>query len=184
MSDLIVQKTPIDGLYIIIPKVFGDVRGWFAETYSKQKLLEAGLETDFVQDNHSFSSQKGTLRGLHFQTAPMSQTKLVRCVRGAVLDVAVDLRKNSPAYKKWFGVELSAQNAKQFWIPKGFAHGFLTLQEDCEVQYKVDAYFSPGHDRSIRYDDPDIGIHWNVRDPVLSKKDMEAPLLRDSDANF
>lgn len=184
MSDLLVEKTGIDGLFVVSPKVYGDHRGWFTETYSKHKLEEAGLVAEFVQDNHSFSAQKGTLRGLHFQIRPMSQVKLIRCSRGAVRDVVVDLRKNSPTYKKWFSIELTAENARQLWIPKGFAHGFLTLTEDCEIQYKVDAFYSPEHDRSIRYDDPEIGIDWEVSDPVLSKKDLDAPLLRDSDANF
>lgn len=184
MSDLLVEKTGIEGLYIVSPKVYGDHRGWFTETYSKRKLEEAGLVADFVQDNHSFSAQKGTLRGMHFQLDPMSQTKLIRCSRGAVRDVVVDLRKSSPAYKKWFSIELTEENQKQLWIPKGFGHGFLTLTEDCEIQYKVDAYYSPEHDRSFRFDDPEIGIDWEVIDPVLSKKDLEAPLLRDSDVNF
>lgn len=184
MSDLTVEKTGIEGLYVVSPKVYGDHRGWFTETYSKRKLMEAGLVAEFVQDNHSFSAQKGTLRGLHFQKAPASQIKLIRCSRGAVRDVVVDLRKNSPTYKKWFSIELTAENAKQLWIPKGFAHGFLTLTGDCEIQYKVDVFYSPEHDRSIRFDDPEIGIDWAVKEPILSKKDLEAPLLRDSDANF
>jgi len=184
MSDLLVEKTDIDGLYVLSPKVYGDNRGWFTETYSKRKLQEEGLAADFVQDNHSFSAQKGTLRGLHFQINPMSQIKLIRCSRGAVRDIVVDLRKNSPTYKKWFSIELTAENQKQLWIPKGFAHGFLALQENCEIQYKVDAYYSPEHDRSVRYDDPEIGIDWEVAEPILSKKDLDAPLLSESDANF
>ena len=184
MSDLTVQETGIKGLYILSPKVYGDNRGWFTETYSKIKLEEKGLIADFVQDNHSLSGPVGTLRGLHFQLAPMAQIKLIRCTRGAVRDVVVDLRTGSPTYKKWFAIELSAQNHMQLWIPKGFAHGFVTLAEDSEIQYKVDAYYSPAHDRSIRYDDPDIGVDWGAIAPVLSKKDLDAPLLRDSDINF
>ena len=184
MSDLTVQETGINGLYILSPKMYGDNRGWFTETYSKIKLEEKGLIADFVQDNHSLSGPVGTLRGLHFQLAPMSQTKLIRCTRGAVRDVVADLRTGSPTYKKWFAIELSAQNQTQLWIPKGFAHGFVTLAENSEIQYKVDAYYSPAHDRSIRYDDPDIGIDWGAIAPVLSKKDLNAPLLRDSDINF
>ncbi len=179
-----VEKTFIEGLYVIEPEVFGDHRGWFTETYSKIKLEEAGLKADFVQDNHSLSGKKGTLRGLHFQNAPKTQTKLIRCSRGAVLDVVVDLRPGSPTYKKWFGVELSAENFRQLWIPKGFAHGFLTLRDDCEIQYKVDEYYAPECDRSIRFDDPEIGIDWGIEDPVLSGKDLDAPFLSGSDANF
>ncbi|MEI6101082.1 MAG: dTDP-4-dehydrorhamnose 3,5-epimerase [Eubacteriales bacterium] len=181
---MLVEKTDIDGLYVLSPKVYGDNRGWFTETYSKRKLQEEGLAADFVQDNHSFSAQKGTLRGLHFQINPMSQIKLIRCSRGAVRDIVVDLRKNSPTYKKWFSIELTEENQKQLWIPKGFAHGFLAIQENCEIQYKVDAYYSPEHDRSVRYDDPEIGIDWEVAEPILSKKDLDAPLLSESDANF
>jgi dTDP-4-dehydrorhamnose 3,5-epimerase len=179
-----VTKTFIEGLFIIEPKVFGDHRGWFIESYSKEKLKAQGLAAEFVQDNHSLSGRKGTLRGLHFQVAPKAQTKLLRCTRGAVLDVAVDLRRGSPTYKKWFAVELSAENFKQFWLPKGCAHGFLTLEDDCEVQYKVDEYYAPECDRSIRYDDPEIGIDWGITDPILSGKDKDAPFLSGSDANF
>lgn len=179
-----VTKTFIEGLFVIEPKVFGDHRGWFIESYSKEKLKAQGLAAEFVQDNHSLSGRKGTLRGLHFQIAPKTQTKLLRCTRGAVLDVAADLRRESPTYKKWFAVELSAANFKQFWIPKGCAHGFLTLEDDCEVQYKVDEYYAPECDRSIRYDDPEIGIDWGITDPMLSEKDKGAPFLSGSDANF
>ncbi len=179
-----VTKTFIEDLFVIEPKVFGDHRGWFFESYSKEKLEGQGLTAEFVQDNHSLSGQKGTLRGLHYQAAPKTQTKLVRCTRGAVLDVAVDLRRKSPTYKKWFAVELSAANFKQFWLPKGFAHGFLTLEDDCEVQYKVDAYYAPECDRNIRYDDPEIGIDWGITNPILSEKDRGAPFLAESDANF
>lgn len=171
-------------MVIIEPQVFGDNRGWFTETYSKVKLEQLGLTADFVQDNHSLSAKKGVLRGLHFQINPMAQTKLIRCTRGAVRDVVVDLRKDSPTYKKWHSVELTAENFRQFWIPRGFAHGFLTLVDDCEIQYKVDNYYSPECDRSIRFDDPEIGIDWNISDPILSEKDLKAPLLRDSDVNF
>jgi dTDP-4-dehydrorhamnose reductase/dTDP-4-dehydrorhamnose 3,5-epimerase len=184
MNDLQIKETGVKGLYVLYPKVFGDHRGWFTETYSKIKLEEYGITADFVQDNHSLSGKKGTIRGLHFQINPKSQTKLVRCSRGAVLDVAVDLRKGSPTYKKWFAEELSAENFKQLWLPKGFAHGFLTLTDDCEVLYKVDEYYSAACDRSIRFDDPEIGIDWGIRDPVLSKKDLDAPFLSGSDANF
>ncbi len=176
--------TDIEGVYIIEPKVFGDHRGWFMETYSKKKLDEQGLNIDFIQDNHSFSAKKGTLRGLHFQINPKAQAKLVRCTRGKLLDVAVDIRKGSSTYKKWVSVELSEENKRQFFIPKGFAHGFVTLTDNVEVQYKVDEYYSPENDRSIRYDDPDIGVNWGIDNPILSEKDIKAPLLKDSDVNF
>ncbi|CDZ23684.1 dTDP-4-dehydrorhamnose 3,5-epimerase [[Clostridium] cellulosi] len=179
-----VTKTEIEGLLIIEPEVFGDHRGWFMETWTKKKLLECGIDIDFVQDNHSYSAQKGTLRGLHFQIDPKSQTKLLRCTRGEILDVAVDLRKGSPTYKKWVSVKLSAENKKQFLIPKGFAHGFVTLTDDVEVQYKVDEYYAPECDRSIRFDDPEIGVDWGIKDPILSQKDLNAPYLKDSDVNF
>ncbi|SHE83175.1 dTDP-4-dehydrorhamnose 3,5-epimerase [Alkalibacter saccharofermentans] len=177
-------KTDIEDVLIIEPKVFGDHRGWFTETYSKEKFREFGIDIDFIQDNHSLSAQKGTLRGLHFQLDPKAQTKLVRCTKGKILDVAVDIREGSPTYKKWVAVELTEENKKQLLIPKGFAHGFLTLTDDVEVQYKVDEYYSPENDRSIRYDDPEIGVVWDVDCPILSDKDLNAPLLKESDINF
>ncbi len=179
-----ITKTEIDEVLIIEPRVFGDHRGWFTETYSKQKLKENGIFIDFVQDNHSMSAQRGTLRGLHFQKNPKAQSKLVRCTKGEIFDVAVDLRKGSDTYKKWVGVELSEDNKKQLLIPKGFAHGFFTLTDDVEVQYKVDEYYSKEHDRSIRFDDPEIGIEWGIENPILSDKDLDASLLKDSDVNF
>ncbi len=179
-----VIKTEIEEVIIIEPKVFGDYRGWFTETYSKEKFEEIEIKIDFVQDNHSFSAQKGTLRGLHFQNNPKAQTKLIRCTRGKIFDVAVDLRKGSSTYKKWVAVELSEDNKKQLLIPKGFAHGFIALTDNVEVQYKVDEYYSPENDRSIRFDDPEIGIEWGIENPILSEKDSNAPLLKDSDANF
>lgn len=177
-------KTDIPGVIIIEPDVFGDHRGWFAETWSKKKLEELGIDVDFVQDNQSFTAKKGTLRGLHFQMDPMAQSKLVRVVSGAVLDVAVDLRKGSPTYLKWVSVELSAENKRQFFIPKGFAHGFVTLTDDVNFVYKCDNYYSKECDRSVRFDDESIGVEWNVENPIISDKDMNAPLLKDSDCNF
>ena len=177
-------KTDIEDVLIIEPRVFGDHRGWFTETYSKEKFREFGIDIDFIQDNHSLSAQKGTLRGLHFQLNPKAQTKLVRCTKGKILDVAVDIRDGSPTYKKWVAVELTEDNRKQLLIPKGFAHGFLTLTDDVEVQYKVDKYYSPENDRSIRYDDPEIGVAWGIEDPILSEKDLNAPLLKDCSINF
>ena len=144
-----VVSTDIEDLFIIEPQVFGDNRGWFMESWSQKKMEEVGLFYNFVQDNHSFSALKGTLRGLHFQKGSSSQAKLVRCVRGAVLDVAVDLRKKSKTYKKWVGCILSEENKKQFLIPRGFAHGFLTLTDNVEFVYKADNYYDPQADRNI-----------------------------------
>ncbi len=177
-------ETSLPGVYVIEPKIFGDHRGWFTETYSKTRFEELDIDIDFVQDNHSFSATKGTLRGLHFQNNPKAQTKLVRCTKGAILDVAVDIRKNSPTYMKWISVELSEDNHLQLLVPKGFAHGFLTLSENAEVQYKVDEFYSPEHDRSILFNDPEIGVDWGIENPILSQKDKNAPLLRDCDFNF
>ncbi len=177
-------KTDIEDVFILEPKVFGDNRGWFMETYSKQTMLNNGVDVNFVQDNHSMSTLKNTLRGLHFQNAPKAQSKLVRCTKGKIMDVAVDLRKGSPTYKKWISVELSEENKKQLFIPKGFAHGFLALTDNVEVEYKVDEYYSAENDRSIKFDDKEIGVDWNVYEPILSEKDKNAPKLMDSDINF
>lgn len=177
-------KTELEGVYILEPKVFGDQRGWFTESWSKRAMEEVGLHYEFVQDNHSFSAQKGTLRGIHFQMEPYSQAKLVRCTKGAVLDVAVDLRESSPYYKKWTAVELNADNKRQFLIPRGFGHAFLTLTEDVEFLYKADRYYNFDSDRSIAWNDPEINIKWPVADPILSEKDKQAPLLKDSDINY
>jgi dTDP-4-dehydrorhamnose reductase/dTDP-4-dehydrorhamnose 3,5-epimerase len=179
-----VIETELKNVMIVEPQIFGDHRGWFTETYSKLKFAEHGIDIEFIQDNHSFSAQKGTLRGLHFQLAPKAQSKLVRCTKGRILDVAVDLRRESQNYMKWIAVELTEENKKQLLVPKGFAHGFVTLTDDVEVQYKVDEYYSPEFDRSIRYDDPDIGVNWGDIEPVLSAKDLNAPFLKDSDVNF
>lgn len=177
-------ETSLTGVYIIEPQVFGDYRGWFMETWSEKKLSDIGIDRKFVQDNHSFTGKKGTLRGLHFQNNPMAQCKIVRCLAGAVLDVAVDIRKGSPNYLKWVVVELSAENKKQLFIPRGFAHAFLTLTDNAEFVYKVDNDYSKECDRSIRFDDPAIGVDWGISNPILSDKDLNAPLLADSDCNF
>lgn len=179
-----VIETEIKDLLVIEPKVFGDHRGWFTESYNEEAFKHNGINIIFRQDNHSFSKQKGVLRGLHFQNDPAAQTKLVRCTRGKIWDVAVDLRKSSPTYLKWFGVKLTSENHKMLFIPQGFAHGFVTLEENSEVQYKVDNFYNPNTDRSIRYDDPDIGIEWPLEDVILSEKDLNAPYLKDSDVNF
>lgn len=172
-----IEPTALQGVLILTPRRFGDARGWFVETWNASRMGEAGLDLAFVQDNHSFSATKGTLRGLHFQRPPRAQDKLVRCSRGAILDVAVDIRAGSPAWGKWVGVELSAENGRQLLVPKGFLHGFVTLTDDCEVQYKCTDLYSPDHDGAVRWDDPAIGIDWGVAEPILSDKDAKAPLL-------
>jgi dTDP-4-dehydrorhamnose 3,5-epimerase len=178
-------KTNLEGVIVVEPAVFGDHRGWFMESYNEAKFKEAGIDLTFIQDNQSFSAEKGTLRGLHYQLAPKAQTKLVRCTKGTIFDVAVDIRKGSPTYGKWFGIELSSENKKQLLVPKGFAHGFMTLTEDVEVQYKVDELYAPECDRGIMWNDPEINIEWPIDvQPVLSAKDEKAPLLKDADNNF
>ena len=181
-------KTALPEVLIIEPDCYGDYRGWFMETYSEPKYKELGITNHFVQDNHSMSARKGTLRGIHFQNDPMAQAKLVRCTRGIVIDVAADLRKGSPRYRQWVSVELSAENKKQVYVPRGFGHGFITLTDDVEFEYKVDNEYSKEHDRGIRFDDPSIGVDWggllNGIEPILSEKDINAPLLENSDCNF
>ena len=173
------EKTKLEGVVIITPDVFGDHRGFFMESWSEHKMEEAGLHYDFVQDNHSMSSVKGTLRGIHFQKGDKAQAKLVRCVKGAVLDVAVDLRHESPTYKQWVAVELSAENKKQLLIPRGFGHGFVTLTDEVEFLYKADNYYAPEADGGIRWNDPEIGVDWGVENPILSAKDEKNPFLKD-----
>lgn len=173
------EETKIKDLYIITPDVFGDNRGFFMESWSQRKMEEAGLHYNFVQDNHSMSAVKGTLRGIHFQRGKWCQAKLVRCTRGVVLDVAVDLRKNSPTYKQWVAVELSGDNKKQFLIPRGFGHGFVTLTDDVEFLYKADNYYAPEADGGIRWNDPDLAVDWGVENPILSEKDKKNPFFRD-----
>ena len=176
--------TNLPGVCIIEPVVHGDQRGYFMETYSTQAFAEIGIDTVFVQDNQSYSARKGILRGIHFQNAPMAQAKLVRVTRGAVLDVAVDLRKGSPTYCQWVSVELSAENKRMFYIPRGFGHGFVTLTDEVEFCYKVDNLYSRECDRGIRFDDPAIGVDWGIAAPILSQKDTVSPLLSESDCNF
>ncbi len=178
-----VVKTDIEGLLILEPKVFGDARGFFYESFNQQVFNAAtGLDVQFVQDNHSRSAQ-GVLRGLHYQLPPFAQGKLVRCVRGAVFDVAVDIRAGSPTFGQWVGVELSEDNNRQFWIPPGFAHGFVTLTESADFLYKTTAYYAPTHDRSILWSDTDIGIQWPdlAGAPQLSGKDAAAKPLASAD---
>lgn len=174
-----VIKTDLKGVFIIEPKVFGDARGWFMETWSKAKFETAGLHFDFVQDNQSFSAHKGTLRGLHYQLNPMAQAKLVRCTRGELLDVAVDIRKDSPQFGKWTSAILTAENKRQLLIPRGFAHGFITLTDNVEIQYKTDNFYAPHCEGNIRWDDPQIGIDWKIQPTILADKDANAPYLKD-----
>lgn len=173
----------LQGVFEIRPRKFGDARGFFSETYSGRALAEHGLRQVFVQDNQSYSASRGVLRGLHYQLPPFAQAKLVRVLRGAIFDVAVDIRKGSPTFGRWVGLEVSAEKWNQILVPAGFAHGFVTLTDDTEVAYKVDAYYSGEHDRSISYADPEIGIDWPVltEDLTLSDKDRRAPLLRDAE---
>ena len=180
-----VIETALPGVMIIEPQVFGDARGWFMESWSAKKMEDAGIHVAFVQDNHSFSAQKGTLRGLHYQLNPMAQAKLLRASHGAIFDVAVDIRRGSPTYAQWVGVELSAENYRQLFIPRGFAHGFITLTDNVEVQYKADNLYAPDCDGNIRWDDPAIGVAWPLAPTVLSEKDANAPLLAErSELNF
>ncbi len=174
-----VITTKLDGVLILEPKVFGDARGWFMETWSARKMEAAGLNFDFVQDNQSYSAHKGTLRGLHYQTAPFAQAKLVRCTRGKLLDVAVDIREGSENFAQWVAVELTAENKRQLLIPRGFAHGFITLTDDVEIQYKADNFYSPECDGNIRWDDAQIGVEWPFAPTILADKDAKAPTLNE-----
>ncbi|HEX2800549.1 MAG TPA: dTDP-4-dehydrorhamnose 3,5-epimerase [Phenylobacterium sp.] len=165
---------------LITPKRHGDARGWFAETWSRKAMAEAGIEAEFVQDNQAFNARAGTVRGLHFQTAPHAQAKLVRVLRGAIYDVAVDVRPGSPTFGRWAGAELTAQGGEQIFVPRGFAHGYSTLTDDCELAYKVDGLYAPATEGGIIWNDPDLAIDWRVAgEPVLSDKDKALPRLRD-----
>ncbi len=180
-----IEDTSLEGVKILTPARFGDNRGFFSESWNRKRMEDAGLNFEFVQDNHSVSATVGTLRGLHMQTPPHAQDKLVRCGRGRLFDVAVDIRKGSPTYGKWVGVELSAENGKQLLIPAGFLHGFVTREPDTEIVYKCSDYYAPDCDRSVRFDDADIGIDWELEiDPVLSAKDEAAVTLATLDNPF
>ena len=174
-----IEPTRLPGVLILTPTRHADARGWISETWSAARMAAAGLDLTFVQDNHSFSAAKGTLRGLHYQRPPRAQDKLVRCSRGAIRDVAVDIRSGSPTFGQWVAVELSAENGRQLLVPKGFLHGFVTLTEACEVQYRCTNPYSPDHDGAVRWNDPALGIDWGVTGPILSDKDARAPLLAD-----
>lgn len=177
-------STKLQGLYLIEPDVFGDHRGFFMESYSSKKFVELGVDHLFVQDNHSLSVEAGVLRGLHYQLNPKAQTKLVRVAAGAIYDVVVDIRKNSPTFGQWISVILSEANKRQLLVPQGFAHGFCTIVPNTQVLYKVDEYYSPEHDRGILWNDPSLGIDWPTSNPILSDKDQNHPLLKDAEINF
>lgn len=178
-----IQKTALPGVVLVTPARFGDHRGFFSESWNHQRMADQGLDIDFVQDNHSLSRDVGTIRGLHFQAPPHAQGKLVRCGRGALFDVAVDIRKNSPTYGQWIGEELSFENGKQLWVPPGFAHGFVTRAPDTEIIYKCTDYYAPECDGAVRWDS--CGIDWAFEgDPILSDKDADAPALADFDSPF
>jgi len=180
-----IEETPLAGVLILTPKRFGDARGFFSESWNRRLLAEHGIEMDFVQDNHSVSAEVNTVRGLHFQAPPHAQDKLVRCGQGALFDAVVDIRKGSPTYGQWFGIELSAQNGRQLLVPKGFLHGFSTRQPGTEIIYKCTDYYAPQSDGAVRFDDPGIGIDWGLSGAaVLSDKDAAAPLLQDFDSPF
>ena len=183
---MLVEDTAIPDVKIITPKKFGDRRGFFSETYNRRAAAEAGIHLEFVQDNHSLSADVGTIRGLHFQSAPFAQYKLVRAPRGRILDVAVDLRRSSPTFGRHVAVELSAENWRQLLVPIGFAHGFCTLEPDTEVFYKVTNYYSPAHDHGLAFDDPALGIAWPVdaAKAILSDKDRRLPRLADCPLYF
>ena len=177
-----VEKLTVPELVLFTPKKHGDERGFFSETFRADILAAQGVKASFVQDNHVRSAQKGVLRGLHYQTPPHAQGKLVRCARGSILDVAVDIRVGSPTYGRHVAVELSAVNWRQLWVPAGFAHGYVTMEDDCEVIYKTTDYYAPDCDRGIAWDDPALAIDWRIAnaDVVLSEKDRRQPLLQDA----
>lgn len=181
-----IEKTPLDGVLVITPDRFGDHRGFFSESYSKRQLREAGVDVDFVQDNHSLSSTVGTVRGLHFQAPPRAQDKLVRCGKGCLFDVAVDIRKGSPTYGQWYGTELSFENGRQLLVPAGFAHGFVTREPDTEIIYKCSDDYAPETEGALLWNDPDVGIDWGLETDaaILSAKDEIAPTLADLNSPF
>ena len=178
-----VEDTFLPGVLILTPRRFGDARGFFSESWNRRTLVAHGIELDFVQDNHSLSGAAGTIRGLHFQAPPHAQAKLVRCGRGRLFDVAVDVRRGSPTYGEWVGVELSAENGRQLLVPAGFLHGFVTREPETEILYKCTDYYAPECDGAVRWDS--CGIDWGLTgDPVLSDKDRAAPRLEDFDSPF
>jgi dTDP-4-dehydrorhamnose 3,5-epimerase len=186
MGQFNITKTPLAGLLVIAPKVFGDDRGFFMESYNINNFAEFGLTDKFIQDNHS-RSKKGVVRGLHYQINPSPMGKLVKCVRGKIFDVGVDIRKGSPTFGKWYGEILSGDNHKMLYLPPGFAHGFMSLEDDSDVMYKCTNVWSPNDERAIVWNDPAVGIQWpldQVVKPIVNAKDAQAPLLKDAETNF
>lgn len=181
MSILKITFTDLPGVLVLEPHVFNDARGFFQESYNQKTFIEAGLNYNFVQDNHSLSLDAGVIRGIHYQLNPKAQTKLVRVLAGAIFDVAVDIRQNSPTFGRWITVTLSAANKLQLLVPRGFAHGFCTLEPHTQVLYKVDEYYSPEHDRGISWEDPDLGIPWPTKHPILSAKDLRHPTFKQAE---
>ncbi|EKE44515.1 dTDP-4-dehydrorhamnose 3,5-epimerase [Oceaniovalibus guishaninsula JLT2003] len=181
-----IEQTALDGVLILTPRRHGDARGWFAESWNRATLAEHGITTDWVQDNHSFSARAGTVRGLHYQSPPAAQAKLVRCARGALTDVAVDFRSGSATFGRWVAVDLTEEDGRQLLIPQGFLHGFVTRKDATEIAYKCSAPYSPRHDGAVRWDDPAIGIDWRIdpADAILSAKDAAAPLLNEVESPF
>lgn len=181
-----IEETALPGVLILTPRRFGDERGFFSESWNSKRLAEAGIEIDFVQDNHSLSAKPGTVRGLHFQSPPHAQDKLVRCGRGRLFDVAVDVRRGSPTYGQWVGEELSFENGRQLLVPAGFLHGFVTREPATEIVYKCSDHYAPECDGAVLWNDPDIGIDWGIAegDAILSEKDAQAQRLADFDTPF
>ncbi len=181
-----IVRTAIPAVIRLEPRRFQDARGFFTETWNRARMAAAGLNVDFVQDNHSYSAEAGTVRGLHYQSPPMAQAKLVRVARGAIRDVAVDVRRGSPTYGRWVAEELSAANGYQLFVPEGFLHGFVTLTPDTDVIYKVNAPYAPECDGAVRFDDPDLAVDWGIGPgkAVLSDKDAAAPVFRDFETPF
>ncbi len=179
-------ETNIPDVKIMVPNKFGDHRGFFSEIFSRKALAAAGIDGEFIQDNHSLSVEQGVVRGLHYQLPPMAQGKLVRVIRGAILDVAVDIRRSSPTFGQHVKDVISAENWRQIYVPAGFAHGFVTLEPNTEVVYKVTAYYSPTHERGIRWNDPALGIDWTIDESsaILSGRDREHPILKDQTELF
>lgn len=179
------EETPLPGVFLLTPRRFGDARGWFSEVWNARTFARAGIDATFVQDNHSYSQPKGTLRGLHYQAPPHAQDKLVRCSRGAVWDVAVDVRAGSPTFGRWFGTELSAETGLQLYVPKGCLHGFLTMTEDAEVEYKCTDYYAPEADGAVLWNSAALGIGWPLDGaPILSEKDAAAADYSDWNSPF
>lgn len=181
---MIVNDTKLPGVKLIEPATFGDHRGFFMESYNVNTFEKHGLSYKFIQDNHSLSVETSVLRGMHYQLGPMAQTKLVRVSAGEIYDVVIDIRRGSPTFGEWQGFILSASNKLQLLVPQGFAHGFYTLTPNCEVQYKVDALYSPEHDRGIAWNDPALAIDWPTSTPILSDKDGKHPVLAEAEINF